>query len=234
MRLPDTSHRLLIVGMTGSGKSVAGAWHLAQMPFHKMPFVLFNHKRDELIDSIPGAQFIGLDHKLDHKMKPGIYVVHPVAEMEDEATDAFMWRMHARGNIGFYADEGYMIPTRGFHAYRAMLTQGRSLKIPMITNTQRPVFIDRFAISESNFYRVFFLSSSRDRKIVNDFIPGVNLDNLMEAEANQEPPLKEYHSIYRDVGKNQVAILQPAPSPDEILGQFAVKSVVKPRRFFFL
>lgn len=233
LRLPGMTHRLLTVGRTGSGKTVGSVWHLSQYPIHKYPFIVINSKRDELIDSIPGVQFIDLDHKLDHKMKPGVYVVHPMAKMDDDALEAFMWRIHARGNMGIYADEGYMIPSQGYHAFRALLTQGRSLQIPMLINSQRPLWIDRFAVSESDFYRVYTLNSKRDRQVINDFIPGVDLEILMASPPNQEPPLPIYHSVYRDVGKNRVVILQPAPKQDIILGDFAVKLAVKKRRYSF-
>ena len=158
IRLPDDSHRITIVGRTGSGKTVAGLWHLSKRDFLSMPWVIIDYKTDKNINSIKGAKNLSLK---DTPKKPGIYIVHPLPGQDEEITE-FLWKIWARENIGLYVDEGYMIGSNP--AFEALLTQGRSKNIPMIVLSQRPAWISRFVFSESDFFQEFHLNDKRDRK----------------------------------------------------------------------
>lgn len=204
MRLPDDTKRHAIVGATGSGKTQAALWHLSLRNFQEKPWVIYNFKKDEAIDTIPFARHIGTDQI---PVRPGVYVVHPLPH-ESENVESQMWAIWERGNTGVYVDEGYMVG-RDNRAFRALLTQGRSKHIPMIVLSQRPVWMDRFVFSESEFYQIFRLQHRKDRKLVEEFVP-----------ANLEKRLPEFHSYYYDVGANDVTVLKPVPEIEKIHATF--------------
>ena len=227
MRLPNDSQRITIYGKTGTGKTRAAVWHLSQRRFDVRPWIVLNHKGEELIDSIEGAQHVELDFV---PKKAGIYIFHPIPEVDDEAVTSLLWKIHARENCGIYIDEGYMLPARD-PAFQAILTQGRSKKIPLITLTQRPVWVTRFAISEADFHQVFYLQDKDDRKRVNSFIPA-DLERWMRTEVNQPPKLPEFHSLYYDVGKNHLNMLLPVPDDSILLA--TIEARLKPKNKKYL
>jgi hypothetical protein len=204
LRFPGNQHRHAIIGATGSGKTQAALWHLSLRDFDSTPWVIYNFKSDESIDGIDLAHHIEMD---EVPTQPGIYVVHPLPDQESDV-ETQMWEIWRRGGIGVYVDEGYMIG-RNNKAFRALLTQGRSKRVPMIVLSQRPVWMDRFVFSESDFFQVFRLQHAKDRKSVAEFVP-----------ANLNERLPEYHSIYYDVAQNQVFRLRPVPDIDSIHNTF--------------
>lgn len=218
MRLPDDSHRLTIMGRTGSGKTVAGIWHLSKRNYRRMPWIIFDWKRDGLIAKLPATE-IKAPYNLP--TKPGLYIVRPDPH-QDEEMEALLWRIRWATNIGIYVDEGYMLPDGGkSEAFRAILTQGRSLNIPTIVLSQRPVWLSRFVLSEANFLQVFWMNDIRDRKTLTAIMPDKVLSRL-----------PEYHSFYYDVGGDELVTLAPVPKESEILAGFA--DLRQKKRFKFL
>ena len=203
-RHPDDTQRHSIVGRTGSGKTQAALWHLSHRNFHTMPWVVYDFKGDASINSIEGSRDIDL---LEVPTRPGVYIAHPLPHEEKEVQQ-HLWAIWQRGNTGVYVDEGYMMGNRN-KAFRALLTQGRSKRIPMIVLSQRPVWMDRFVFSESEFFSIFHLQHRDDRKAVEGFVP-----------ADLEQRLPKYHSYYYDVGEDQIGKMGPVPQIDVILGTF--------------
>lgn len=206
--LPNDQQRVFIVGATGSGKTQAALWQLSQRSFQSKPWVIFDFKYDDLINSIEGTQELSFDDPIPDR--PGIYILHPLPDQQDEV-ETYMMRIWHHENIGVYIDEGYMIGpnNRGF---RALLTQGRSKRIPMIVLSQRPVWMDRFVMSESEFFQVFRLQHRKDLAAVNEFIP-----------QDIKRRLPEYHSYYYDVGANRLNVMRPVPDRAAILNTFDMK-----------
>lgn len=204
MRFPGDKDRHAIIGTTGSGKTQAALWHLSGRDFHVMPWVIYNYKGEESIDAIQGARHIDLDEMPE---TPGIYIAHPLPHQTEEV-ERHMWRIWEQGKIGVYIDEGYMVG-RTNPAFRALLTQGRSKYIPMIVLSQRPVWMDTFVFTESQFFQVFRLQHIKDIKRVEEFVP-----------ANLERRLPEFHSYYYDVGTNKMVIMRPVPPIETILATF--------------
>lgn len=214
-RLPESSNRLAIVGATGSGKTVAEIWHISMRDIDKRPHLVYNFKREKTIDNIPHIRHIGLD---EIPVKPGLYVVHP------HPNDAYdverqLWAIWERGGVGVHVDEGYMMGTQN-PAFRAILTQGRSLEIPVTVLSQRPVWMDRFVFSESEFYQIFRLQHRKDRKLVEEFVP-----------QDLSKRLPEFHSYYYDAGLDVVTPLRPVPDVETIYKVFdrrlsSIKKVV--------
>lgn len=203
-QLPRLDHRLAIMGRNGSGKTQAAAWFLSHASFDKQPYVIIDYKWDQLLNSIPRLEEIQVTSRIPKA--PGLYIVHPLPMQETEVEE-LLWRIWERERIGIYVDEAHMLPDKG--AFRSLLTQGRSKRIPMITLAQRPAWINRFNFSEANFYCIFHLNDRRDHKTVEQFVP-VDLTR----------PLPQYHSWYHDVDKYQTYLLKPVPSRDMILDRF--------------
>src|SRR5262249_25496998 len=163
-----------------SGKTQAALWHLSMRDIDRRPWIVYNWKRDMSIDSIPHKRDIELD---EIPVKPGVYVSHPHPNQAEEV-EAQMWAIWERGETGVYIDEGYMLG-RNSASFRALLTQGRSLHVPMIVLSQRPVWLDLFVFSESDFIQVFHLQHKRDGKNVQEFVP-----------IDPEKRLPQYYSYY--------------------------------------
>jgi hypothetical protein len=208
MNLPSDTQHISIVGANGSGKTQAAMWHLSQRNFLFMPWVVLDYKGDEMIQSIEGAIPWPVENPAPEH--PGIYVVKPHPGQTD-LVDALLWSIWQTENIGLYVDEGYMLGTNN-HAFRALLTQGRSKHIPMIVLSQRPRRMDTFVFSEAQFFQIFRLQRAQDVKAVEEFIP-------FDLSAR----LPEYHSYYYDVKANQISVMQPVPDEDAILDTFYTK-----------
>lgn len=208
VNLPNDQQRLVIVGSTGTGKTHAALWHLSRRDFDVRPWIIYDYKYDDLINSIEGVIELGINSPVPKE--PGLYVVHPDPEEKDELELQMraIWRAE---NIGVYVDEGYMVGDRN-NAFRALLTQGRSKHIPMIVLSQRPVWMDKFVFTESEFFQVFRLQNIRDVDRMEEFIP---------FSLNKRLP--EYHSYYYDVAANKLNILRAVPDRRAILSAFDTK-----------
>lgn len=205
VRLPNSSQRITVVGRTGTGKTVAGLWHLSNHNLKK-PWVIFNFKNEEFIDELPNAHHIDFDY-LPKKKDTGLYILNPSpldserpGPGEASTVEKYLWSIWDRENCGIFCDEGYMMgDSKGFIA---CLTQGRSKKIPMIINAQRPAWITRFAFSEADFFQVFHLNDDRDKATIEGFTP---------LDYSHEEILGEHQSWYYDVGKNKLWKFYPVP-----------------------
>jgi hypothetical protein len=200
---PDDTQRLGIFGATGSGKTQAALWHLSHRNFEIMPWVVYNTKSDSSIDGIPYSREIGID---EVPVEPGVFIVRPLPHQQPEL-EAHLWAIWERGGTGVYVDEGYAMGSQN-QAFRALLTQGRSRRIPMIVLSQRPVWLDRFVFSESEFLQSFRLQHRKDRVAMEESIPA-KLDRL---------PM--YHSWYYDALADRVYRMAPVPSIDVIHATF--------------
>jgi len=218
VHLPNDTQHVLELGRNGSGKTTAGLWHLQMRNFEKMPWVIFDTKGDPDIEKL--GRFDGVNHLkiTEQPGKNGLYIVRPRPDQVDEI-EGFLWRVHARNKVGLYFDEGYMVNQRG-DALNALLTQGRTKRIPIILLSQRPAWLSRFCFSEASYFQVFSLTDQRDRATVQQFIP--------KEKANLETRLQPFHSIWYDVKRDEACTFSPVPPAEEILDTFRAK--LMPRR----
>lgn len=207
IKLPGISHRTAIFGRTGSGKSRFGLWLLSVSPFDKIPYVIIDHKREGLFQSIDRIKEIGYK---DIPREPGLYLLSPDVRYETHDTDLDNWFLDAldREKIGMYVDEGYSIRAQS-RALRTVLTQGRSKRVPVITVSQRPSQISRFVFTEADFFAIFQLNSDDDRKTAQSYAPKKRID--------LDVPLPEFHSHWYDVARDKVTQFGPVPGDNEIL-----------------
>lgn len=137
--------------------------------------------------------------------------------------EEWLWKVWARENVGLYFDEAFMLPNSGHSrlgAFQAILTQGRSKKIPLISLVQRPSMISNFVFSEADFFSVFHLNRVQDKKTVQDLAEQLDFRKMEK--------LKEYHSHWYDVGKDTLFAMQPAPKPEKIAEEIDTK--LRPKR----
>jgi len=221
-RLPRDDQRVAVIGRTGSGKTVQGAWLLEQSSFMKVPRVIVDYKGDTLFGSIDRIEEIGFNTVPKHG---GLYIIRPL--IHDEASmEAWLWKVWERESVGLYFDEAFMLPNSGFGrrgALQAILTQGRSKTIPVISLVQRPSMISLFVFSEADYYSVFHLNRESDQKTVREM--------AQKLDPRKLPALKPYHSRWYDVGNDKLFSMLPAPKPEVIAERIDTK--LKPKRRHF-
>jgi len=204
-KYPGVHQRVVIMGTTGTGKTQFGAWMLSEAPWNKQPYVIVDTKRDALLNAVDRIKEIGFNELPKH---PGLYIIHPLPEVDDARFEQWLWKVWHRGKVGLYIDEAYMLPQDGKSpAMRAICVQGRSLKIPVISLTQRPAWVSRFIFSEASYYSYFHFNDAEDVKTARRWFPQVVI----------EQRLPKYWSAWYDQDQDASWHLQPVPDQDSIL-----------------
>lgn len=201
--LPRNDEHAFIVGRNGTGKTQFGSWLLSQADLRAKPWYILDYKGEELLNSIPRIRQI--DFK-DTPSEPGLYILKSRPDLE-EHTERWLWRIWENNDQGLFIDEGYMLPEIRKGAFSALLTQGRAKRNSVITLSQRPVRVDRTAISESSHIVAFDLNDTRDHKSLEEVVP----KGLMSIDV---PP---FHSRWYSVKKNKTWIMKPVPEAGEIV-----------------
>ena len=198
--LPGGADRTCVIGMTGTGKTIFGAWLLSRQRFDERPWVCLDFKDEELWDRVGDPPMRPLALGTLPKKK-GLYRLD-VRPGQDDALEDWLWKVWNKGNIGLFCDEVSLIPKQD--AFKAVLRQGRSKRIPVIACTQRPVDCDREVFSEANYVSVFRVKDARDYKIIQQFTGNSVIDR----------PLAKHWSYWYDAAQNSLSVLKPCPPPD--------------------
>jgi hypothetical protein len=201
--LPKHDQRLAICGSTGSGKTIAGLWQLAEADIDLRPWFIWDFKRDKNIAKLAAKELPLTIGRLPRE--PGLYVFRPIPEQDDAQVKRILWMIWEMENAGNYIDEGYMIG-RNNSAFNALLTQGRSKHIQMITLSQRPAWMSRFVFSEADYFQVFRLNDKRDYETVQAMC-GIDITSR----------LPSYYSHWYEVEADAGAVLKPVPKPADII-----------------
>lgn len=204
-RFPGGDARTTCIGATGTGKTTNGAWLLAHQRFDRRPWIIVDFKRERLFDVVgfPPIETRPVTARLP--TRPGLYLVSPRPDQEDELED-FLWRVWQRENTGLFIDEASLMPDRD--AFRAILQQGRSKRIPLIACTQRPVDVKRGLFSEASFFCIYRMADRRDYRTVEGFVP-----------ADLSRPMPDYHWRWYDVARNELLRMRPVPTPRQVADQ---------------
>jgi len=211
-RLPRTDEHLAILGCTGSGKTTLAAWTLSKMPFDRMPYICVDYKGDDLLAQIDRLKEIGLTENIPDK--PGLYVVRPLPS-DSDTMENWLWKIWSRGNTGLYIDEAYLLPNK--EAIKNILAQGRSLRIPGIFASQRPVDVPRSIFTEAAHIAVFRLNDDRDRATVREFTP----QGMIPKKGGMRLP--DFHAFWYNVKDHKSDdpapwfVLSPVPTADIIV-----------------
>lgn len=240
-RMPDETHRTLIVGRTGTGKSQAAIDTLSEMNWDEMPWIIIDYKGEDLVRDILAMNGwrrknvrgrvvlnrtlnspiveLGLEDKIPRK--PGLYYLRPRPKLDDAAMEAWLMRVHSQGNTGLFIDEGYAMPSYGDSpAFTLLLTQGRTLHIPIIVLYQRPVWMSRFAVAQADFIRIFKQNDIRDTKTVNNYCAPAVTPSGQTISPKELVFLPDYYSLWHDVGRGITSVLKPASDRRTILRTF--------------
>lgn len=207
---PALDEHTTIVGRNGCGKTQLGCMLLAKRDLRKERWIALDFKGDELLNSIDNAQFIDGSKIPKH---PGLYIKQFRRSGADEINN-FLWNIWDHEDTGLYIDEGYMVPQGDDGAYKGLLTTGRSKRTPVITISQRPVRISRFAFSEVSHVAVFALNDRRDWKTLDEVLPDGFTEWLPEQYGEKLP---KYHSRWYSVKTDGRYIVEPVPEADEII-----------------
>ena len=221
-QFPATDEHTTIVGRNGCGKTRLGCFLLGKRDLKSERWVALDFKGDDLLNSIERAIVLESDKVPE---KPGLYVKQFRRASDDEIND-FLWGIWEDEDTGVYIDEGYFVPQGEDGAYKGLLTTGRSKRTPVITLSQRPVRISRFAFSEVSHLAVFDLNDRRDWKTLDEVLPQGFTDWLPSQFPG--PKLPRFHSRWYDVKRDAGFIVTPVPEADEI--RELINSQLEPKR----
>jgi len=208
--LPKEGERMLIVGQTGSGKSVLAAEILQRVL--AVPVIVLDTKSEALFQTIDQQLDLAQLRRQTKEDLDDYVVLRPTEEelADPKALDEYVQYVHHHlAPCCLYVDELYMLHN-GARAYRGLIgayTRGRSAGLTLIGATQRPSWISRFAISESTSYAVFELVDLKDRKRVGDVIP----------EFANVPRLAPYNFYFFRHGIRGPLLMRPVPYAKEIV-----------------
>lgn len=204
--LPGPADRTIVLGGTGTGKTIGGSWILSKQNFDKRPWVAIDFKDEVLWDMVGDPPMREL--KLGNMPgKKGLFRMR-VDPGQEEELEEWLWNIWRRTNVGLFVDEVNLIP-RESAPMKAILRQGRSKLLPVIACTQRPVDICREFYSESQFKMIYQLDDDRDYKTVKMFTQGFPIDE----------PLPKHNSHWVDTKQRAHFRLGATPPPKEIASQ---------------
>lgn len=208
-RLPGGADRTVVIGGTGTGKTVFGAWVLSRQRWDVRPWVAIDFKDEVLWDEVgsPPMKELSLG---ELPGKTGFFRLR-VNPGQDEALEKWLWRIWGRGNVGLFCDEFSFIG--GFNSTKALLRQGRSRLTPMISCTQRPADCGREVFTEASFVSVFRLDDIRDAKIIQGFTRNAAID----------APLPTHWSHWYDKSQGILTTIKPCPNPSVIVSDLKEK-----------
>jgi hypothetical protein len=214
--LPGASDRTVVIGPTGSGKTVGAAWILSRQRFDRRPWVCLDFKREELWDMVgsPPMRELRMGQMPD---KVGLHRLAVLPNVDDDALEDWLWKIWARENVGIFVDEVSLMPRKA--AFKAILRQGRSKRIPVIACTQRPVDCEREVFSESQFRMFYGIEDLRDWDVIKGLFRYGDVTRAL-------PP---FWSYWYDAKRKSCVVLRPVPKPEDV-----AKSLrdVAPRKFF--
>lgn len=175
--IPEPGERALVVGQTGSGKSVFVIWLLQRIK--RAPIYIYDTKDEPKFRMLPANVLVenmaeALKYKNDEKVD--YVIVRPPVELmgEPKILDEMLWFHYLNlQQCPAYIDEAYtfQINGRAGKGLIALLTRGRSKGITTIISSQRPVRLDRFCITEAQKIYVLAISDKADKKRLDDIIP---------------------------------------------------------------
>ena len=213
-RLPRSDEHTTVVGRTGSGKTILGAWLLSEGDLETRPHVFVDFKHDDFMHSVREVRHLSPKERIK---QPGLYM-RSFLPHEQDAMQSFYWDMWHRGDVHLHTDEIYSVG-KNCKAFNSIMMQGRSKNISTTNLTQRPVECTRFIFSEASHIDVFHLNDERDQKTVEGFFP----DDLSIV-------LPEFHSRWYDIKRNRIFRLRPVPDENNIRERFSER--LKPKRRF--
>lgn len=210
--IPKTGERALIVGATGSGKTGFACFILERL--ETVPIIIYDTKEENKFTALPGSIVVQSQGELEEALgNPEIdYIVYrPSLEITvdpDLLDDLLLTHYHRYRETVAYIDEVYQFHKGGKcgPGLIGLLTRGRSRGITTIISTQRPSYLSRFCITESQKFYIFSLIDKQDKKRIGDVVPDF---------ANLSDPVK-FGFWYYHVGDDAPKKYQPIKLAPEI------------------
>lgn len=215
MKLGDM---VLIVGKTGSGKSVEAMERVKS--FHAanptVGIVIINPKPvatdwDEIITPFPKNP-----KKADvPTWKAGKLINWKVRPWQDYELNEFLWSIYTTGKPCLVVfDEGQDIKSNKFASAAALWRQGREMKISILTCTQRPVDMSRYAISQAKEISIYNIIGEDDLKALDSYMEVPLLHYIAPSKVKngvliEGKRLDEYHHLLYDVRTGKAKIEPP-------------------------
>lgn len=183
--LPARDSRSLVVGASGSGKSLmtkALARHLVR----EARLIVTDPKAEWYKDN-PGARRlytrITRPEELRWEFRYPILFQPPAIEFDNpDIYDPIFQIAWKRANLTVINDEIMFMGSRPTRYMRAIMAQGRSRSIRIINGTQRPANIPLVTITEANTLYAFYLSDKDDIRRIRQMIPEYDPDALGKFE----------------------------------------------------
>lgn len=208
--------RGLLVGKTGSGKTQNGLFHLQNTPL--WPRIIFDTKIEDHFFSLPqNGEKLELIEGLEnfaHYAKttkrdkmPDYLLVRPTgAEFVDpEILDEYMGIVYSSfGPVFTYIDEVNNLHKNGRALPHLMnlLCRGRSRGKTTLMGSQRPAFISRSCLTESDRFYIHQLTDMKDRIRLSDVIP--------DFDKEIKPPKWHFHH-FAHADHEKCELYKPVP-----------------------
>ena len=242
--LPQEGERAFIAGQTGSGKTSFACWMLTRLEF--TPIVIYDAKLERKFDTLPNSRLVSTvgecaeavdDPEIDHIVfRPPVSMTHDPYQL-----DNLLWEHYNNfDRVAAFVDEMYMFQVAGNaragRGLRSLITRGRGRGITLMLSAQRPVWVDMFAITESQRFYLFRLAWKEDRKklsgVIEDFdtLPVIKPKTNMFYYAEQGEPPRLFNRVEidkaLDVGYTDAPV--EAPSDDSDAPEPTVKRKRRP------
>lgn len=153
--------RTLIVGRTQSGKSTL----VQRLVVGYSSLVVIDHKRQfELPRAVVVDGLEAFRQTWPQRARRVIYRPDPAA-VRGADVELVIRRVLARGRTALVIDEAMELCTSGWilPAYKAAITQGAALLVPVYSVTQRPIGVHNVLLTEAEHVFVFDLAGEGDR-----------------------------------------------------------------------
>lgn len=215
--------RGLLVGQTGSGKTYAAAWLLRHS---EQRCIILDTKTEPVFTKLP-------EGKPDDPMSETLAVVHSIADMLREyrdvkrgadyvvvrpsneevakpaLLDAYLSAIYETcRDVMVLIDEAYQFHTGATAGpgLVGLLTRGRARALTTLVATQRPAWLSRFALTESQRMYIFRLTDRKDWARLAEMVPGIPKEGV------KLPPYGYLYYVQGDDAYRRMAPLPPIAS----------------------
>jgi len=156
------SNRVLLTGRTGSGKTYA-----ANVLCSGLSRLVVIDTKGTLTGWNCRDANPRLINKLEHDEPVRIRLVPDIVDNQTEWFEQLFERLYHIGNLTVYIDEVYGVLPPGQRPgkwFNALYTRGREFGIGVWAATQRPAWVPLVVLSEADWFLVFRLHMTEDRR----------------------------------------------------------------------